>query len=175
MAPGRHRRGFPHGRCAPHDRPSGDRLLQGAHRTDTESTRRLSDCVTALLREQPFFGSLALRLPLLPDPSRKTLASDGLNVRFNPDWITRTGPRDPPPPGRPPPSLGQIGIGSPSGVGRVATPARGRVELGFELDDPAGGSRGPGVNRQRMGRPEMQVPLDAEAEGQADGGNFKQA
>ena len=61
------------------------------HRTDTEPARRLSDCVTALLRGQPFFGTLVLRLPLVADPSRKTLASDGLNVRFNPDWITNTG------------------------------------------------------------------------------------
>ena len=51
------------------------------------SARRLSDCVTALLRQQPFFGSLVLRLPLVPDPSRKTLASDGLNVRYNPAWV----------------------------------------------------------------------------------------
>ena len=26
----------------------------------SESARRVSDCVTALLRDQPFFGSLAL-------------------------------------------------------------------------------------------------------------------
>ena len=62
-----------------------------AHRTDTKPGLRLSECVTALLREQPFFGTLALRLPLVADPSRKTLASDGLNVRFNPDWVTDSG------------------------------------------------------------------------------------
>ncbi|WP_428097914.1 vWA domain-containing protein [Candidatus Rariloculus sp.] len=62
-----------------------------AHRTDTEPGRRLSDCVTALLRDHPFFGSLTLRLPLVADPSRKTLASDGLNVRYNPDWVTHSG------------------------------------------------------------------------------------
>ena len=61
------------------------------HGTDTEPGRRLSDCVTALLREQPFFGTLVLRLPLVADPSRKTLASDGLNVRYNPDWVTASG------------------------------------------------------------------------------------
>ena len=62
-----------------------------AHGTDTKPGLRLSECVTALLREQPFFGTLALRLPLVADPSRKTLASDGLNVRFNPDWVTDSG------------------------------------------------------------------------------------
>ena len=30
----------------------------------SESARRISNCVTALLRDQPFFGSLALRLPI---------------------------------------------------------------------------------------------------------------
>ena len=59
--------------------------------TDSHPGDRLSDCVTALLREQPFFGSLALRLPLVPDPSRKTLASEGQSVRYNPDWVKATG------------------------------------------------------------------------------------
>ena len=41
----------------------------------SESARRVSDCVTALLRDQPFFGSLALRLPIRADETRETLAS----------------------------------------------------------------------------------------------------
>jgi len=61
------------------------------HATDTGAGRRLSDCVTALLRDQPFFGSLALRLPLIEDPSRKTLASDGRILRYNPEWVLETG------------------------------------------------------------------------------------
>ena len=32
-------------------------------RAHAESARRGDDCVTALLRDQPFFGSLAPRLP----------------------------------------------------------------------------------------------------------------
>ena len=57
----------------------------------SESARRVSDCVTELLRKQPFFGSLALRLPLRADPSRKTLASDGGEIRYNPAWVSKTG------------------------------------------------------------------------------------
>ena len=49
-----------------------------------ESARRLSGCVTSLLTEQPFFGSLALRLALRPDPTRETLASDGRELRYSP-------------------------------------------------------------------------------------------
>ena len=59
-------------------------------RVTTESARRVSDCVTGLLRSQPFFGSLALRLPLSPDTTRKTLACDGQNIRFSPEWVADT-------------------------------------------------------------------------------------
>ena len=59
-------------------------------RIERESTVRISDCVTDLLKDQPFFGSLALRLPIRPDRSRKTLASDGREIRYHPDWIATT-------------------------------------------------------------------------------------
>ncbi len=59
-------------------------------RVQSESARRVSDCVTALLREQPFFGSLALRLPIRADASRETVASDGREIRYSPRWIAET-------------------------------------------------------------------------------------
>ena len=59
-------------------------------RVQSESARRVSDCVTALLREQPFFGSLALRLPIRADASRETVASDGREIRYSPRWIADT-------------------------------------------------------------------------------------
>ena len=52
-----------------------------------ESALRVSDCVTELLRKQPFFGSLVLRLPLRPDPTRETLATDGQEIRYSPRWV----------------------------------------------------------------------------------------
>jgi len=55
-----------------------------------ESAIRVSDCVTGLLQKQPFFGSLVLRLPLRADPTRKTLASDGQEIRYSPDWVAET-------------------------------------------------------------------------------------
>ena len=61
-----------------------------AARARRESASRVSDCVTALLRHQPFFGSLALRLPIRPDPARETLASDGREIRYSPDWVAGT-------------------------------------------------------------------------------------
>ena len=59
-------------------------------RTGNESARRVSDCVTALLRDQPFFGSLALRLPIRADAGRETLASDGHEIRYAPQWVADT-------------------------------------------------------------------------------------
>ena len=56
----------------------------------SESALRMSDCVTGLLQKQPFFGSLVLRLPLRADPTRKTLASDGQEIRYSPDWVAET-------------------------------------------------------------------------------------
>ena len=59
-------------------------------RARRESASRVSDCVIALLRDQPFFGSLALRLPIRPDTARETLASDGREIRYSPDWVANT-------------------------------------------------------------------------------------
>ena len=59
-------------------------------RVRSESAQRVSGCVTALLREQPFFGSLALRLPVRADAGRETLASDGREIRYSPQWIAET-------------------------------------------------------------------------------------
>ena len=56
----------------------------------TESALRVSDCVTELLRKQPFFGSLVLRLPLRPDATRETLATDGHEIRYSPRWVAET-------------------------------------------------------------------------------------
>ena len=56
----------------------------------SESALRVSDCATELLRKQPFFGSLVLRLPLRPDPSRETLATDGHEIRYSPRWVAET-------------------------------------------------------------------------------------
>ena len=61
-----------------------------AARSHSESARRVSDCVTALLRDQPFFGSLALRLPIRADAGRETLASDGRQIRYSPAWVADT-------------------------------------------------------------------------------------
>ena len=59
-------------------------------RSHSESALRISDCVTELLRKQPFFGSLVLRLPLRPDSTRETLATDGYEIRYSPHWIANT-------------------------------------------------------------------------------------
>ena len=59
-------------------------------RAEAESAQRVSDCVTGLLRSQPFFGNLVLRLPVLSDSTRKTLACDGGSIRYSPGWVAET-------------------------------------------------------------------------------------
>ena len=59
-------------------------------RVAQESALRVSACVTELLRKQPFFGSLALRLPLRADAGRETLAADGHEIRYSPRWVADT-------------------------------------------------------------------------------------
>ena len=65
-------------------------MAQATARTGRESAHRLSDCVTALLHDQPFFGSLALRLPIRADASRETVASDGHEIRYSLQWVADT-------------------------------------------------------------------------------------
>ena len=59
-------------------------------RVAKESALRVSACVAELLRKQPFFGSLALRLPLRADAGRETLAADGSEIRYSPRWVADT-------------------------------------------------------------------------------------
>ena len=53
---------------------AGGRVMSS--RVLAESALRVSDCVTELLRKQPFFGSLVLRLPASPRPEPRD-AGDG--------------------------------------------------------------------------------------------------
>ena len=93
-----------------------------ATRVQTESAQRISDCVTELLRKQPFFGSLALRLPLRADPSRETLASDGHEIRYSPRSVRRRSF-----------CVGQTAFGR-SGVGRLTE----RGDWGFSWSGAEG-------------------------------------
>ena len=42
---------------------------------------------TQLLLNQPFFGTLCLRLKLVPDVSLRTMATDGRRVLYNPEFV----------------------------------------------------------------------------------------
>ena len=52
-----------------------------------ESNKRIRGILGSLLANQPFFGSLALRMPLTESEKVKTLASDGELIRYNPQWV----------------------------------------------------------------------------------------
>jgi len=48
---------------------------------------RLVKARTQLLLDEPFFGFLVQHLPLLEDPSCKTMWTNGVNIGYNPHWV----------------------------------------------------------------------------------------
>ena len=54
-----------------------------------DEARRVRHTLRGLLASHPYFGSLALRLPIMADPSRENIASDGQSLRFNPTWVAQ--------------------------------------------------------------------------------------
>ena len=60
-----------------------------SRRAREESARRVSDCVTALLQDQPFFGSLALRLPIRADAAARRWRATAMRSATRPSgWPT---------------------------------------------------------------------------------------
>ena len=51
-----------------------------------ESRQRVQRALTALLGDAPFFGALALRMPVEPAKDTVNVSGDGATVRYNPEW-----------------------------------------------------------------------------------------
>ena len=54
-----------------------------------EAIRRMRRCILSLLSTQPFFGSLAFRMRLVEDHSCNNIAANGVEIRYNPKWVTQ--------------------------------------------------------------------------------------
>ncbi len=54
-----------------------------------EAATKLTRARATLILDQPFFGALALRLPLIEKPSIKTLCVNGKNIFYNPDFVNK--------------------------------------------------------------------------------------
>ena len=61
--------------------------METAKNVSREPLLRMRRTLNGLLSTQPFFGSLALRLPFVEDRGRVTIASDGQCIRYNPEWV----------------------------------------------------------------------------------------
>ena len=61
---------------------------------EREARVRLSRTIQGLLATQSFFASLALHMPFVQDGSRVTLAADGKNIRYNPEWVRQASADD---------------------------------------------------------------------------------
>lgn len=64
--------------------------------TTTEETieQTLSRARVQLLLGQPFFGTLCLRLKLVPAPSFPTMATDGRLIVYNPAFVEKLTPAE---------------------------------------------------------------------------------
>jgi predicted metal-dependent peptidase len=55
---------------------------------------RIAKARTTLLLDQPFFGALFYRLKLVADPSKKTMATDGVSLFYNPAFMESLAPAE---------------------------------------------------------------------------------
>ena len=60
---------------------------------DREAARTVKAAKAALIDEQPFFGSLCLRLVSSENRDIDAIAGDGVTLQYNPDWIKETDSR----------------------------------------------------------------------------------
>ena len=59
-----------------------------------EARQRMSRALRSLLANQRFFANLALHMPFIEDNSRKTIAADGQNIRYNTEWVRQASSDD---------------------------------------------------------------------------------
>ena len=57
------------------------------HKIDQAALDRMTKARTGLLIDQPFFGTLAMRLKMVEDKSIKTLNVDGQTMHYNPEFV----------------------------------------------------------------------------------------
>jgi predicted metal-dependent peptidase len=56
-------------------------------KAQTDIERRLQKARTTLLLDHPFFGSLLFRLKGRESRTVKTMATDGISIYYNPDFV----------------------------------------------------------------------------------------
>ena len=67
----------------PPQRPQPPALPPLSPALQRESRDRMRMCIPEMLRTYPFFGFLALRMPIVPDDARISIAADGRNIYYN--------------------------------------------------------------------------------------------
>ena len=60
---------------------------ESANIGDRKASKRVRAVMRSIITEQPFFGNLCLKMPLVEDSKLETMGGDGQVFRYNPDWI----------------------------------------------------------------------------------------
>lgn len=65
-----------------------DQTGQNRSKEINDARARINRAINTLLDEKTFFGTLTIHMmPPIADEDRQTIATDGRNLRYNPDWI----------------------------------------------------------------------------------------
>ena len=64
--------------------------MQLTNRQGRAAAKRMRAISKSLMAEQPFFGSLCLKLKMEEDPRMETIGADGEFLRYSPEWVNET-------------------------------------------------------------------------------------
>ncbi len=54
-----------------------------------DAARKMTQARSNLILEEAFFGTLAMRLELIPDPSKPTMSTNGKYIKYNPAYVDK--------------------------------------------------------------------------------------
>ena len=60
---------------------------ESANIGDRKAAKRVRAVLRSIITEQPFFGNLCLKMPLIEDGNMDTIAGNGSVFRYNPEWV----------------------------------------------------------------------------------------
>ena len=57
------------------------------HISDKAANARIRSCLRSMMANEPFFGSLALKMPMVESSKIFSIGADGRYIHYNPEWI----------------------------------------------------------------------------------------
>ena len=61
--------------------------FESANIGDRKASKRIRSCLRSVISEQPFFGNMCLKMPLVEDSKIETIAGNGIVFFYSPEWV----------------------------------------------------------------------------------------